>query len=238
FEDLCTFEGIIYDTFKDAVKARGLLDSNHEWTKYFNEAVTFKMPNMLRQLFVIIVNMGEEVDVTALWEQFKKDMYEDFVHKGFDEEKAENLAKIDIEKQLELVNKSLAKFGISLPVEMLLTDEETWDKEKELDLGNEMRETMNDRQEKIVKHIFCKVRQMKNGTMKNGCIFIDGPGGSGKTYIYKTLCHLFRAQDIKYKTSSWMGIAANLIPDGRTMHSTFGLLFDLDKDSTSSAKEN
>ena len=77
-----------------------------------------------------------------------------------------------------------------------------------------------------------------NGTLKNGCILMLGPGGSGKTYIYKTLCHLFRGYGIKFKTSAWMGIAANLLPDGRTMHKTFGLPFELDKNSVTAAKPN
>jgi len=52
------------------------------------------------------------------------------------------------------------------------------------------------------------------------------------------LCHMFRATEIKYKTSSWMGMAANLMPDGRTMHKNFGLPFDLDRNASSNAKPN
>src|SRR5436190_14306183 len=97
---------------------------------------------------------------------------------------------------------------------------------------------MNDPQENIVKCVFEKLKQMENKTLKNGCVFIDGPGGSGKTYTYRTLCHLFRAHGIKYKTASWMGIAANLLPDGRTLHKTFGLPFNLDQQASSNAKAN
>jgi hypothetical protein len=98
---------------------------------------------------------------------------------------------------------------------------------------------MNFKQKTIVEHIKKLLEEKQSGKLLNGCVCIDGPGGSGKTYTYETLCHYFRSEDVKYKTSSWMGIAANLLPDGRTMHKTFGLPFgEIDKESTSSAKHN
>jgi hypothetical protein len=89
-----------------------------------------------------------------------------------------------------------------------------------------------------VDYVLEKIEEMKNRDLKQNCIYIDGPGGTGKTYTYETLCHLFRANGIKYKTSSYMGIAASLMLDGRTMHKNFALPFDLDKDSSPSATMN
>jgi hypothetical protein len=51
--------------------------------------------------------------------------------------------------------------------------------------------------------------------------FVQGPGGTGKTFLYKTLCHRYRAQgDIVLCVAS-SGIAAQLLPGGRTSHSRF-----------------
>ncbi|KAI1709526.1 hypothetical protein DdX_11314 [Ditylenchus destructor] len=89
---------------------------------------------MLRELFVSIINHDEQFDVKEIWEEFKEDMYEDFTHKKYGElnkEQAENMAKLDIENQLNLNRKSLIEFGIALPTE-IVTVEEIFNKEEEL----------------------------------------------------------------------------------------------------------
>ena len=51
--------------------------------------------------------------------------------------------------------------------------------------------------------------------------FIDGPGGSGKTYIYNYLIHHARSYELKVVASALTGIAATLLLGGKTAHSTF-----------------
>ncbi|KAK8938689.1 hypothetical protein KSP39_PZI011162 [Platanthera zijinensis] len=56
---------------------------------------------------------------------------------------------------------------------------------------------------------------------KGGIYFIDGPGGSGKTFLYKSiLAHLRHAGHIVLATAS-SGIAATLLPGGTTAHLRF-----------------
>ncbi|MGF7232382.1 AAA family ATPase, partial [Arachidicoccus sp.] len=227
-----------FNTFKESAAARGLLDATVNWEEYFEEAASFQMPYMMRQLFVTVIAHEKMVQVSDIWEKFKEDMMEDYMFLHKNTERAENLAKNDIENQLKMCGRSLADFGISLPNKIAL-DDQSWDKEKELKHYEEMHAKMNENQKKIVKQVRKKIEDKKSRKLRNGCVCIDGPGGSGKTYTYQTLCHLFRGEDIKYKTSSWMGIAANLLPDGRTMHRTFGLPFgEIDHESSSNAKPN
>ncbi|CAF4164137.1 unnamed protein product, partial [Rotaria magnacalcarata] len=65
-----------------------------------------------------------------------------------------------------------------------------------------------------------------------------GPGGTGKTYLYNTLCHLFRGQGVSVLTVAWIGIAANLLYEGRTVHNRFKLPVPLLETSTSSIRPN
>ena len=51
--------------------------------------------------------------------------------------------------------------------------------------------------------------------------FIDGPGGSGKTYTYNYLVHRIRSLRKNVSCSALTGIAATLLIDGITTHSTF-----------------
>lgn len=53
--------------------------------------------------------------------------------------------------------------------------------------------------------------------------FVDGPGGTGKTFVYSLLLDTVRSQgDIAIAVAS-SGLAALLMPGGRTSHSRFGI---------------
>ncbi|KAL3104203.1 hypothetical protein niasHS_002230 [Heterodera schachtii] len=54
-----------------------------------------------------------------------------------------------------------------------------------------------------------------------------GPGGTGKTHVNKTIVHMLRGQKKKVCTMAFTGIAATLLPAGRTLHNRFGLTLDM-----------
>ncbi|KAL7212076.1 hypothetical protein ACSBR2_014860 [Camellia fascicularis] len=51
--------------------------------------------------------------------------------------------------------------------------------------------------------------------------FVDGPGGIGKTYLYCALLASIRSQGRIAIATTTSGIAATLLPGGRTTHSRF-----------------
>lgn len=61
--------------------------------------------------------------------------------------------------------------------------------------------------------------------------FVDGPGGSGKTYLYEALNHLLKAKGLTVTNVAWSGIAAQLLPRGSTVHSTFKLPVPVTQDN-------
>ncbi|KAI5888542.1 uncharacterized protein SCHCODRAFT_01057211, partial [Schizophyllum commune H4-8] len=63
--------------------------------------------------------------------------------------------------------------------------------------------------------------------------FLNGPGGTGKTFIYKALCHCLRAESSIVLCVASSGIAALLLPGGRTSHSTFRIPIDNLTDASS-----
>lgn len=99
-----------------------------------------------------------------------------------------------------------------------------------------MRRQMTEEQKNIVAKVLKKVKRLQKGKPSKKGIFIDGPGGTGKTYTYRTLCHIFRGTGVKFMTMSWMGIASILLPEGQTMHKAMGLPVPLTKDSNSNVK--
>ena len=67
----------------------------------------------------------------------------------------------------------------------------------------------------------------------HNCSYIDGPGGSRKTFIYTTLYHILKSNAKKICTMAFTGIAATLLPNERILHKTFSMSVPLFADSTS-----
>lgn len=68
------------------------------------------------------------------------------------------------------------------------------------------------------------------------CFYIDGPDGSGKTFIYKTSYYLAKIRKKHVCTMAFTEIAATLLPAGKTVHKTFSLPVPLYANSSSSIK--
>ena len=62
--------------------------------------------------------------------------------------------------------------------------------------------------------------------------FLHGPGGTGKTYVYNTLCHYLRGQGKIVLCAASSGIAALLLIGGRTAHSFFKIPIKIHESST------
>ncbi|KAH7869859.1 PIF1-like helicase-domain-containing protein, partial [Lentinula edodes] len=56
--------------------------------------------------------------------------------------------------------------------------------------------------------------------------FLSGPGGTGKTFVYKTICNAVRARGWIVLCVASTGIAALLLAGGRTAHSMFKIPID------------
>ncbi|CAK8568464.1 unnamed protein product [Lathyrus sativus] len=68
--------------------------------------------------------------------------------------------------------------------------------------------------------------------------FVDGPGGTGKTFLYRTImANLRRNNEIVLATAS-SSIAATLLPGGRTAHSRFGIPIDIEHHSICKIAKN
>uniref|UniRef100_A0A1U7XJY9 ATP-dependent DNA helicase n=1 Tax=Nicotiana sylvestris TaxID=4096 RepID=A0A1U7XJY9_NICSY len=54
---------------------------------------------------------------------------------------------------------------------------------------------------------------------ESGAFFIDGPGGSGKTFLYCALLATVRSKGFVALATTTSGVAASILPGGRTVHS-------------------
>lgn len=75
-------------------------------------------------------------------------------------------------------------------------------------LNDEQRAGFDD----IIQHVIKKKSQV---------FFVDGPGGTGKTFLYKALLARVRSDGLIAIATATSGIAASILPGGRTAHSRF-----------------
>jgi ATP-dependent DNA helicase PIF1 len=65
-------------------------------------------------------------------------------------------------------------------------------------------------------------------TNQGGLFFVDGPGGTGKTYLYRVLLATLRSQGKIAVATATSGVAASIMPRGRTAHSRFKIPLTID----------
>ncbi|KAH9613206.1 hypothetical protein KSS87_004398 [Heliosperma pusillum] len=152
------------------------------------------------------------------------------------DEELQNYTLLDIENFLQINGSSLNRFeGMPLPDisatshhrNNLVTDELSYDRQSLREEHDNNLVIMTDEQRLVYNEIVDAV--LKN---KGGVFFVYGYGGTGKTFIWRTLCAAFRCKgDICLPVAS-SGIAATLIPGGRTVHSRFGNPLSVTENST------
>lgn len=219
FEDLRTYDGVVHATFKEASVARGLLETDDEWISCLQEASTYQMPRKLRETF-------------ALWEQFRDDFILDY-NQVHSEEVAINLALHDIQRVLMQHGLSCGHFLLPTPQGNPPQEDALYDIAFEAFDAQERIGRLNDMQ----REAFDAVRHcLDYDDRESRCFFINGPGGSGKTYLYATLMAFVRGQDRIALPFATTGIAATLLKGGRTVHSGFKLPIPLLDTSVSSMR--
>jgi ATP-dependent DNA helicase PIF1 len=69
---------------------------------------------------------------------------------------------------------------------------------------------------------------------KSHVFFVDGLGGTGKTFLYKALLGRVRSEGLIAIATATSGIVASILPGGRTAHSRFKIPIKLADNSTCS----
>jgi PIF1-like helicase/Helicase len=251
FEDLRTVEGVRYETFQDACCARGIVGRDNEWDLCFADACEFQAGWYLRRLFVSAMVYGGLTDASSIWEKFKDNLCEGLMYtirqRGISHDPALERPDLDyglylIYKDLldEDVNHELGPLGkYSLP--NFQNDWELYDGDnpliqRELEYDRlELRESaatreaqLNDGQCSAYNRILASLQDHPEASY----FFVNGPGGTGKTFLYNTLCDRLRSEGKIVLCVATTGVAAQLLPGGRTAHKRFKIPIPIDDSST------
>ena len=84
-----------------------------------------------------------------------------------------------------------------------------------------MGEMFNTQQRQVANAVLHCV--MSPNDLNSTLFYLDGPGGSVKTFMYNYLVAELHSRGYKVATAAWTGIAATLLIGGRTVHSLFKL---------------
>jgi len=257
FDHLKNVNGVQYATFREAAQSIRLLSNEDEWHFCLDEgyAMMRNGSSQVRSLFVIILIFCTVSTYKQLWDNHKLQLSEDFIHEiqrsqavpqDLTEAQLESCyqkALIDISRRLMAYGKSVRNYPELPQIDQSVFNQEEEERRSLFDqevarynpetLANEVRiyeENMNADQLHIYNTILHSV--FNPGPDTRTCFFIDGPGGTGKTYLYHALLAKIRADSGIALATASSGIAATLLPGGRTAHSTFGIPLNTDEAST------
>jgi hypothetical protein len=244
FEDLRTINGELHPTFRAACAALHLLDDDREWHLTFEEASGSASGRQLRQLFADALIWGTVGDPLWLWIDFMVHICDDLPYAISRFPLTGRLAGLAhpqydyglflISRLLKPHGKDLDDFGLPMPrgawPTNFIPDPSPRRPASEPDpetAANLVRQ-LNPDQRRCFDQV---VSAVLDGSEPRH-FFIQGAGGTGKTFLYRALyAHLRVAGKLVICVAS-SGIAATLLPLGLTAHSQFIIPLILDESST------
>ncbi|KAI8559074.1 hypothetical protein RHMOL_Rhmol04G0146700 [Rhododendron molle] len=229
YADLLTVNGVKCSSFKEAAEKRGLLQTDNWLSECLADAASFQMPQALHNLFAVILVYCDPSDVRKLWQDYYEPMSEDFLRlEGVNEELRLLKTLKSVDMFLESIGKSIKDFDLPA-IKSQIVEIGSVEKREALDelaVKNPPEDCMapaNLNPEQKYAHNIILDHVNNN---RNCSFFIDGPGGSGKTYLYRALLATIRSNGMIALATAASGVAASILPGGRTAHSRFKIPID------------
>lgn len=251
YSDLRIVNGEPHLTFQAACQALGLLEDNSEWSVAMTDAARWALPYQLRELFVTILIFCDVADPLELFDEHVSAMAEDAAYNagcGMLPSSDVILAQYgrpyvlsEIDKLLRNSGYSLSHFHLPQPSgdatsifgNRLLMDELAYDLCRISAEASEQLNRLNTEQRSIYNEVLGSIDNASGRTF-----FVYGYGGTGKTFLWNTLLNNVRAQGKIALAVASSGIAALLLPGGRTSHSRFKIPLDVHEHSLCAIKKN
>nr|GEX06861.1 ATP-dependent DNA helicase PIF1-like [Tanacetum cinerariifolium] len=208
FKELMTVNKKFYLTFKAECFTYGLLNDNKEWAHAINEASFWALAPQLRDLFVTMIIFCDVSRPLRLWEETWELLSQDIFLKKrklykypklqLKEEQIKNYCLVKIEALLKRNRRSLMDFQeLPWPNPELLTklDNRLIRKAMYFDIKesklehDRLHSLLNPEQHAIYEAVIQSIYN-QSGQL----YFIYGLGGTGKTFVYKTIISRIRSE--------------------------------------------
>ena len=237
FEDLRSVNGAVCQTYQEACQQRGLLQDDGEWEMTLQEATFVRMPVQIRQLFATILLFCAPAEPLRLLERHQAAMAEDLQHRHpeVEPDMLLSLVLLDLERRLQHAGKELRDFGLpgvsQQHRELAAQLEEAAELRRlppvlQEELGYDIQQLQVQAAERVPT-LLPSQREMADAVLDAVrrraplAVFVDAPGGTGKTYTFNAILSAVRAERRIALAVAYSGIAATLLEGGRTFHSRF-----------------
>lgn len=193
-------------------------------------------------LFAVLLTEFERMDGLSLWLRFRDDLSEDFYRNELSlndaaeyNDEIYNLALIEIEDHCIAINRShLAQYRLPAPdrelarnpIELHAQPPGQADPAAESRAYYEANVQLLNADQRIAFDVITQSIYNRSLIGDDNLYFIDAPGGTGKTFLLNLIIAYVRSRGDTVLATASSGIAATLLRDGRTAHSTFSLPLD------------
>jgi hypothetical protein len=239
---LHTVQGVLYDTYREACLAQGLLADDNKWKHMLEDGVFMQTSWQLQQLFITVVSCSHPSRPTHLWELFKVHLCDDLRRSlsfcGLNDLPEEQI----FDYGLYVLQVHLTREDKSMDTVRLLNPCEDWssllstNRHSHQFVYNRAEQSLllDDALPRLNKEQLCAFTSILHTMLSHvpQMFSLQGAAGTGKTFVYKTLCYATHSQDLHALCVASSRIAALLLPGGRTTHSTLKIPLTLDNTST------
>ncbi|MCH79969.1 ATP-dependent DNA helicase PIF1, partial [Trifolium medium] len=252
YDSIKTVRGEICKTFQEACSELGLLKDDQEFKDAIIESHRTASGGEMRRLFVRLLNMNTMSNPFDVWNCCWKLLSDGILYNRrralnlpelqISDDELKNLCLIEIEKLLMTNGRSLNDYKtMPIPVvedvtnfeNKLIADELSYDRVELGVLHASLVQQLTEEQHGVYQKIMTSVLS-GDGQF----YFLYGYGGTGKTFLWRTLSAGLRAQGKIVINVASSGIAALLLPNGKTAHSTFCIPLEINEKSTCNIKQD
>ncbi|XP_022031476.1 uncharacterized protein LOC110932451 [Helianthus annuus] len=229
----------------DACYAMGLLDDDMEYIEAIKEASFVEDGRSTRALFVTLLLSNTLSRPEYVFEQTWKYLGDDILYNRrkatknkelvMSDERLKNQTLVEIEKYLIRNGSSLKRWS-TIPYpdydSFAVGNNRLVDEELSFDIPHmhselvTLKSSLTDEQLSVYNQIMAAVEGDKGGVF-----FVYGYGGTGKTFLWRTLALSVRSREQIVLNVASSGIASLLMSRGRTAHSRFHIPINLDESS-------
>ncbi|XP_073042800.1 uncharacterized protein [Primulina eburnea] len=213
FKYLRTVNGETFSTFREAAQMLGLMEGDNTADMCIQEAATYLLPHALRQLFATVLVHCNPTNPKQLWLKYENFLSEDFVqNKKLNTNAIRHKVLNILANYLYSMGKKLENFfPASDDILISFHDSLTKELQSEQDIVTPTEdlaavEQLNTEQ----KYAYNRILYHVNNNLPN-VFFVDGPGGTGKTFLYKALLATIRSAGHIALATATSGVAASLL---------------------------
>ena len=233
YEHLRTINGVVYETFKQAAQQLNLIRDDAVFYSAFDDLGPLQMSPQIRQMFAILLQTYTITSAMTFWTRYRHMMIDDFrrmpQNRNLSDDELYEFALHDLNTRFSRTGRSNSTFGLPMPQ----GPPPPVVQPPPAPVANVQPIKLNEAQQSGFDKIMNAVHTRDDLSNKTRCFVVIGPGGSGKTTLYKEIIKACKQENLKVRVFATTGIAATLMEGGMTVHSGFGIPVPLTPESNS-----